>query len=119
MKGFRVRALDHQMVHTVEISLRIPSLRVRRDGQDSAETIANGDVRFTKRVELAAIPKPGNVLTMAVSSGGTFECGVVRSDWHEEKAMFVVACRYAKRSISPAEYRALMDSSDWQVKTLL
>lgn len=107
------------MAQTVEISLRIPSLRVRREGQDAAESIANGDVRFTKRVELPAIPKPGNVLTMAVSSGGTFECGVVRSDWHDDKDMFVIACRYSKRSISPADYQALRYSSDWQVKALL
>lgn len=107
------------MAQTVEISLRIPSLRVRREGRDEPETIANGDVRFTKRVELAAIPKPGVVLTMAVSSGGTFECDVVRSDWHDDKNMFVVACRYSKRSISQAEYQALIEASDWQVRNLL
>jgi hypothetical protein len=44
---------------------------------------------------------------------------VVRSDWHQEKNMFLVACRYSKRSISAAEYHALIDSSDWQVKALL
>lgn len=107
------------MAQTVEISLRIPSLRVRREGQDEPETIANGEVRFTKRIELEAIPKAGVVLTMAVSSGGTFECDVVRSDWHDDKNMFVVACRYSKRSISQAEYQALMDASDWQVRNLL
>ena len=107
------------MAQTVEISLRIPSLRIRREGKDSPETIANSDVRFSKRLELDAIPKPGEVLKMAVSSGGTFECDVVRSEWHHEKNMFVVACRYSKRSISPAEYQALIDSSDWQVRALL
>ena len=83
------------------------------------ETVANSEVRFTKQVELNAIPKPGDVLTMAISSGGTFECDVVRSDWHHHKDMFVIACRYSKRSISPAEYQALINSSDWQVKNLL
>jgi hypothetical protein len=107
------------MAQTVEISLRIPSLRVRREGKDTAETIANSDVRFSKRIELDAIPKPGEVLKMEVSSGGTFECDVVRSEWHHEKNMFVVACRYAKRSISQADYQALIDSSDWQAKALL
>ena len=107
------------MAHTVEISLRIPSLRVRREGKDGMETIANSDIRFTKHIELEAIPKPGAVLDMTVSSGGTFECDVVRSDWHHEKNMFVIACRYSKRSISPAEYQALMDSSDWHVRPLL
>ena len=107
------------MAQTVEIRLRIPSLRVRREGKEDPETIANGDIRFCKRVELEAIPKPGDILTMAVSSGGTFECDVVRSDWQQDENMFVVACRYSKRSISPAEYEALVASSDWQARALL
>ena len=103
------------MAQTVEISLRIPSLRVRRDGKDEPETIA----RFSKQVELEAVPKPGEMLSMVVGSGDTFDCEVVRSDWHDEKNMFVVACRYAKRSISAADYQALMNSPDWQVRALL
>lgn len=112
-------APDDQMAQTVEISLRIPSLRVRREGKETPETIANSDVRFGKRVELKAIPKPGDVLTMTVSSGGTFECDVVRSDWQHDKNIFVISCRYSKRSISPAEYQALVGASDWQVRPLL
>jgi hypothetical protein len=107
------------MVQTVEISLRIPSLRVRRDTHEAMETIANSDIRFIKQVQLEAVPKPGDVLNMVVSSGGTFECEVVRSDWHHQKNMFVIACRYSRRSISPAEYQALIGSSDWQVRALL
>jgi hypothetical protein len=107
------------MAQTVEISLRIPSLRVRIEGKEAPQTIANSDVRFCKRVELEAIPKAGDILTMAVSSGGTFECEVVRSDWHQDKNMFVIACRYSKRSISPAEYDALIGSSDWKARGLL
>jgi hypothetical protein len=110
---------DHQMAQTVEISLRIPSLRIRREGKEAPETIANSEVRFGKQVELTAIPKPGDILTMTVSSGGTFECDVVRSDWQHDKNMFVITCRYSKRSISPAEYQALMSASDWQVRPLL
>ena len=68
-----------------EISLRIPSLRVRREGKDSPETIANSDVRFIKRVELESVPKPGDVLTMMIGSEGSFQCEVVRSDWHDGK----------------------------------
>ncbi len=107
------------MAQTVEINLRIPSLRVRREGQESPDTIVNSEIRFSKQVELATIPKPGDVLHMAVSSDRTFDCEVVRSHWHQEKNMFVVACRYSKRSIAVDEYRALMEASDWQVKTLL
>ena len=107
------------MAQTVEISLRIPSLRVRRDGKDAPETISNSDVRFSKQVELDTVPKPGEVLAMAVSSGETFDCEVIRSDWRDDKNMFVVACRYTKRSITQADYQAFMNSTDWQVRALL
>src|SRR4029078_12248173 len=102
-----------------EISLRIHSLRVSREGKDSPETISNGDVRFVKHVELERVPKAGDVLTMTIGSEVSFQCEVVRSDWQDDKNMFVTACRYSKRSISEAQYQALMDASDWQVKTLL
>jgi hypothetical protein len=105
------------MAQTVEISLRIPSLRVQRE--DKTETISNSDVRFTKRVELDSIPKAGAVLPMSMSAGEPFECEVVRSDWHEDKNLFLITCRYTKRSISPANYQALLDSTDWAVRPLL
>jgi hypothetical protein len=107
------------MPNMLEISLRIPSLRIRREGKESPETIANNDVRFIKHIEVERIPKPGDVLTMMVGGGGSFQCEVVRSDWHDAKNMFVAACRYSKRSISEAEYQALMNASDWQVRALL
>jgi hypothetical protein len=107
------------MPQTVEISLRIPSLRVRREDTDALETINNSDVRFCKHIEIDSIPKPGAVLTMAVSAGENFECEVLRSDWHHGKNMFVIACRYSKRSVSTADYHALMNSSDWQVRALI
>ena len=107
------------MAQTVEISLRIPSLRVRREGKEELKTVAIGEASVHKHIELEAIPKAGEVLHLAVRSGETFDCEVVRSNWHDEKNMFVIACRYSKRSISAAEYEAFMDSSDWQVKALL
>ncbi len=107
------------MVHTVEISLKIPSLRVYREGVGSPEVIANGDIRFSKQVEIDVIPKAGAPLIMTLSSGGTFECAVVSSNWHHGKDMFVVACRYSRRSISPADYQALLDSTDWHSRPLL
>jgi hypothetical protein len=107
------------MAQTVEISLRIPSLRIRKDGTDVAETITNSEVRFSTQMELESVPKPGAILEMAGGAGQTFECEVVRSDWRDDKNMFVVACRYAKRSISAAEYHALMNAPGWQVRPLL
>ena len=111
-------AYEH-MPQTVEISLRIPSLRVRKEETDTLETINNSDIRFSKQIEVDSIPKAGVVLTMGISSGETFQCDVVRSDWHHTKNMFVIACRYSKRSVSPAEYHALMNSTDWQVRALM
>ena len=102
-----------QVAQIVEISLRVPSLRVRKEGQESPETISNADIRFIKRVEVESIPKTGAVLEMTMGGSQPFQCEVVRSDWHETKNCFVIACRYSKRSISPAEYQALTESSDW------
>ena len=107
------------MTHVVEISLKIPSIRVARDGKDTPVTIANGDVRFIKEVELETIPKAGDVLTMTVESAEAFRCEVIRSDWHHDKNRFVIACRYSKRSISAAEYQAFLDAPDWQRRALL
>ena len=107
------------MSQTVEISLRIPSLRVKREDKDDLQTINNSDVRFSKSIEVETIHKAGTVLTMSISSGQTFDCEVIRSDWHHDKNMFVIACKYSRRSISQVEHQALMDASDWQVRMLI
>jgi hypothetical protein len=107
------------VAQTVEISLRIPSLRVRKEGQENPETISNSEIRFIKHVELETIPKAGVMLEMSMSAGPSFQCEVVRSDWHETKNCFVIACRYSKRSITPVEYQALTESSDWILTPLL
>jgi hypothetical protein len=107
------------MVQTVEISLRVPSLRVKREGKDTPETISNSDIRFIKRVDVDSIPKAGTVLTMEVASHGSFESVVVRSDWHEGKNLFVIACQYKNRSITPTDYQALLDATDWQLRPLI
>jgi hypothetical protein len=108
------------MTHTVEISLKIPSLRATRERQQNPSTITTtNEVRFIKHVELEAIPRAGDLLTMTVAAGAPFQCHVIRSDWHHDKNMFVIACRYAKRSISEADYQALLVASDWQLRALL
>ena len=107
------------MAQIVEISLKIPSLRVRKEGKDTPETISNSEVRFSKRIELETIPKVGEILKMEVGPGGSFECEVSRSDWRDDKNLFVVACRYSKRSISAADYQALLDAPDWEMRSLI
>ena len=56
------------MPQTVEISLRIPSLRVRKEETDTLETINNSDIRFSKQIEVDSIPKTGVVLTMGIAT---------------------------------------------------
>jgi hypothetical protein len=107
------------MAHTDEISLRIPSLRIKNEGTGVAETIANGDIRFSTQMNLDTVPKPGTMLDVSIDSSHTMACEVVRSDWHDQKNMFVVACRYAKRSITAAEYHALLNAPGWQSRPLL
>ena len=107
------------MTQTIEISLRVPSLRVKREDKDKPETISNSDVRFIKRIDVDSIPKAGTVLTMEIASHGSFESVVVRSDWHEDKNLFVVACQYRNRSIAQADYQALVDAPDWQLRPLI
>ena len=107
------------MPQIVQISLRLPSLRIRVSEGAEPTTVDNSDVRFTKQIEVQSIPKPGETLSMSIDNGETFPCEVVQANWRDDKNMFVVACRYSKRSISPADYEALMASSDWQMKALL
>ena len=107
------------MTHTLEISLKIPSLRVRREGKDALETIVNSDVRFAKHVQIEGVPKPGDVLTMTVGTDGSFQCNVMRSDWHDDRSMFITSCQYSKRSMLEADYQALVDDPAWQMRGLL
>jgi hypothetical protein len=107
------------MPQIVEINLRLPSLRVKDEHGGEPKNINNSDVRFTKHVELDSIPKPGELLTMSADSGLTFSCEVIQTNWHESKNIFVVACRFERRSISPGEYQAISNSADWLTKPLL
>ncbi len=107
------------MTHTIEVTLKIPSLRIRREGKDALETIVNTDVRFTKHVQIEGVPKPGDVLSMTVGTAGTFQCNVLRSHWDDDKNMFVTACQYAKRSMLEVDYQALVEDPAWQMRGLL
>jgi hypothetical protein len=111
--------LAPHMPQIVEINLRLPSLRVKDEHGGDPKTINNSDVRFTKRLEVDSIPKPGAILTMTADNGLTFPCEVVQANWHESNNLFVVACRFERRSITPAEYQAISNSSDWLTKPLL
>lgn len=102
----------------VEINLRVPD--VKEPVKDSTGwPIRNSDVRFLKRVSLAELPAPGAVLELVIRPSFQFRATVVRVDWHDEKEMFVVACKYSDRSMPRPEYLALLDDHEWIRKPLL
>jgi hypothetical protein len=102
----------------VEMNLRIP--RVKEPVRDeNGYPIDNGSVRFTKMTTVPSIPKPGTLMTMTTSAGHTFGCEVTRADWNEERALFIVSCKYANRSIPADECTALFNDAEWRVKPLL
>jgi hypothetical protein len=103
----------------IEVNMRVPTLTVRSPNE-ADKRIDNSAVRFTRRIQVPALPKPGDVLSLSTAGGSaTFDCTVTRSDWHEEKALFVVACTYAKRSLTIDTYSALVNDNEWTMKQLL
>jgi hypothetical protein len=101
----------------VEVNLRIPSLMIRQPGKPD-QRLDNSSVRFAKRIIVEAIPKAGEWLQLSTRAGEPFECTVTRSDWSEEKNLFVVSCTFSRRSISPDEHNALLSDPDWATKQL-
>ena len=106
------------MAIDVEVNVKIPRVTVRSPHQ-ADKIIDNSSVRFTKRIKVPAIPKPGASLQLTTSSSEAFECTVTRADWNEERMLFVLSCNYAKRSISADEYGALVNDPDWKMRQLL
>ena len=105
------------MPQQVEINLRIP--RAKEPIKDAnGWPINSADVRFIKCIEIESIPKTGVVIQLT-SKTETFDGTVTRTEWNDEKAMFIVYCQYSKRSIPQQEYVALMSDPEWTVKPLL
>ena len=101
----------------VEVNMKIPRVTIRAAGQ-ADKIIDNSTVRFTTLIKVPAIPKQGASLQLATRNGGAFECTVTRSDWSEDKSLFIVSCSYAKRSMSAEEYDALVNDAEWKSKPL-
>ncbi len=102
----------------VEVNLRIPRVKVPTL-DENGYPIDNSSVRFTKRILVPSIPKPGASLQLTTSSGKSFDCEVTRADWNDARELFVLSCKYAKRSIPADECAALFNDADWRVKPLL
>ncbi len=106
------------MAREVEVRLRVPNMKVRAL-DENGYPIDHSSMRFRKMIEVLAIPKAGEMLELSTQSGRTIQARVLRSDWHEQKGMFVVACQYNNRSITAEEYGALVADPDWVLKHLL
>jgi hypothetical protein len=81
--------------------------------------IDHSSMRFRKVIEVPRIPRPGDVLDLMTSSGRALRATVVRADLDEPRGLFVVACQYAERSISPDDYGAFANDPEWELKHLL
>jgi hypothetical protein len=101
-----------QMVMNVEIELRIPTLTIRKEN-DEVGRIDNTHVRFRRIIEVPAFPQPGSAIQLHIGDKLAFECTVARADWHEEKQLFVLACRYPNTRIFPEQYEALLNDTEW------
>jgi hypothetical protein len=102
----------------VEINLRIPA--VKDPLKDAAGwPINNGEIRFMKRVKTQAVPKSGDVVDLIARQDCRFQAIVTRADWHEDKELFVVSCKYSKQSIARTEYLAIMEDHEWTMTPLL
>jgi hypothetical protein len=102
----------------VEISLRVPNMKVRAL-DENGYPIDHSAVRFKKLMTVPKIPKPDELLQLTTHSGRTFEARVTRADWNESRGLFVLSCQYGNRSISPEEYGALTSDPDWELKPLI
>ena len=102
----------------VEANLRIPSLTIKSDGSEPAQSINNSSNRFTKMITVSGVPKNGEPLQVSVAPDLSFDCVVTRSDWSDDRGIFIVSCSFARRSITPAEYQALTSDPAWALKQL-
>jgi hypothetical protein len=102
----------------VEVNLRIPAVKEPAK-DDNGYPINSADVRFIRLVSVPALPKLGALLQLETRAGTSIESEVNRVDWSEGKALFIVYCKYSKRSIPADKYHALISDPDWEVRPLL
>ena len=105
------------MAQQVELNLRIPNMKVRTK-DENGYPIDHSTIRFRKVVEMPAIPAQGEVLPISASDR-TLHATVVRSDWSEDRGMFIVSCTYANRSITVEDHAAVIGDPEWRMTPLL
>lgn len=106
------------MSKPIEVRLKIPKNSKAPLLDENGYPVDMASVRFRRSITVEAIPKPGE--TLHVSAGDkTVEATVIRVDWSDDDGVFVVACQYAKRSITVDEQSALVNDPDWQMAPLI
>src|SRR3954469_258521 len=101
-----------------EVRLRVPNMKVRAVDANGYP-IDHSSMRFRKVIEIPQFPHVGDKLELMTVSGQTIAAAVTGVEIDESRALFVLACQYAKRSISADEYDALSNDSEWELKYLL
>ncbi len=106
------------MSKQVEVRLRIPKNSKEPLLDDGGYPLDTASVRFRKVMTVEAIPKAGESIEL-IADSRTLPATVVRADWSESDAMFVLACQYAQRSISVEEQNALVADPAWAMVPLI
>jgi hypothetical protein len=101
-----------------EVRLRVPNMKVRAL-DPNGYPIDHSSMRFRKVIEVPRIPRAGDTLELTTNSGRMLHASVVRSELDEPRGLFVLSCQYSERSISAADYAALADDPEWELKHLL
>ena len=101
-----------------EIRLRVPNMKVRAK-DSNGYPINHESMRFRKVIDIPRFPHAGDVLELTTSAGRTLRATVVRAELDEPRALFVLSCQYANKSISPDDYAALANDPEWKLTHLL
>ena len=103
---------DSSVSQVIEVNLRIP--QVKDPIKDaSGWPISNAAIRFTLRIEVPHVPKVGELIHLATTTG-SFDGSVTQTEWSDEKDLFVVHCntrsgRSRKRRIPRVDARSGVD----------
>lgn len=105
------------MTMSLDVNLRLPSITVGST-HEGLKRITNTESRFWKAMEVPSLPRVGDNLELSCRSYD-FLAVVKRVDWDDGKDRFVVACHYAKRSMTAAMYESFRADPDWTMRPLI
>jgi hypothetical protein len=76
-------------------------------------------MRFRRVIDIPRFPHVGDMLDLPTSAGRTLKATVVHAELDEARSLFVLSCQYAQKSILAADYAALSEDPEWELKHLL